>query len=477
MIMKHCKFQYLIFIGMLCILISGCGSSSSSNNSDNNSQNTYPNTGTWYTPESIDTFDNDTGSSFEPQIATDSNGNAIAVWSRSDGTDSNIWVSQYMVNSGWGDAHLIENNDSNSYYPDIVIDNYGNAIVVWYDNAGIWAARYEPNAGWGTPRIIGSVGFYASAPNITVNPSGDATVVWNVSAGEETGIWSNSYTINEGWGNPEMIGVDGYEPEVALDDFGNRIVVWTQWRHEPTTGKDIWANHYIAGAGWTGAVLISSGDSTETDPKIAFDAVGRAILVSRLSGWGCYDTWMFGTVCGSQSVILARHYTQEDGWGGTWSLSSSTSSGDDPRQPQIAIDTNGNAIAVWSQGAYLFGYHSQDSIYACRYTPEIGWSGAERINPYLAGTESPQISFDSNGNAMVVWKDRDGHHGFLAVIANQYTVGRGWGEATYVEEMYSGSVDSPQVAIDVYGSAIVVWLYDESYTGQWNVWANRFDLN
>ena len=176
-------------------------------------------------------------------------------------------------------------------------------------------------------------------------------------------------------------------------------------------------------------------------------------------------------------MILARHYTKEDGWGDAWSLSSSTSNGDDSRQPQIAIDANGNAFAVWSQGAYLFGYHTQDSIYASRYTPETGWSGTERINPYLAGTESPQISIDSNGNAMVVWKDRDGHHGFLAVKANQYTVGSGWGEATYVEEMYSGSVDSPQVAIDAYGSAIVIWLYDESYTDQWNVWANRFDLN
>ena len=355
----------------------------------------FPETGAWSVPELIDTFD--TGPSANPQIAADYNGNAIAVWHRFDGTYRNIWANHYTAYLGWGDAQLIENNDSTSYYPGIDIDNYGNAIVVWDDSENIWANRYEPDMGWNTPIAIGLNGYFAMPPDLSVNPSGDAIVVWDVGGGDSAGIWSNRYNIYEGWGNPEMIGIDhgGYGPSVAIDHFGNGIAVWTQWRHEPTTGKDVWANHYVAGTGWTGPMLISSGDSTEKDPKIAFDSVGNAMLVSRLSGWGCYDTWMFGNVCGSQSVILARQYTKEDGWGSAQGISSAIDK--DPRQPQIAIDANGNAIAVWSQGAYLFGYHSQDAIYASRFTPESGWSISERIADYLAGSDSPQISFDSPG--------------------------------------------------------------------------------
>ena len=46
-----------------------------------------------------------------------------------------------------------------------------------------------------------------------------------------------------------------------------------------------------------------------------------------------------------------------------------------------------------------------------------------------------------------------------------------------MEELYSGSVDAPRVAIDGLGIVIVVWLYDETYTDKWSIWANRFELN
>jgi len=38
---------------------------------------------------------NNVGGAFVPQVALDPNGNAVAVWSQSDGTRNNIWANRF----------------------------------------------------------------------------------------------------------------------------------------------------------------------------------------------------------------------------------------------------------------------------------------------------------------------------------------------------------------------------------------------
>ena len=101
--------------------------------------------GAWGSAELIET--NDAGSAIAPQIAFDSNGNALAVWYQSDGSRYNIWANRFDGTS-WGSAELIETNDAgNTYDPQIAVDSNGNALAVWYQYDGsrynIWANRFE----------------------------------------------------------------------------------------------------------------------------------------------------------------------------------------------------------------------------------------------------------------------------------------------------------------------------------------------
>ena len=61
----------------------------------------------------------------------------------------NIWANRYVVENGWGAAELIETNnagDANS--PQIAIDANGNAIAFWEQSDGsnynIWFNRHDP---------------------------------------------------------------------------------------------------------------------------------------------------------------------------------------------------------------------------------------------------------------------------------------------------------------------------------------------
>jgi len=72
--------------------------------------------------------------------------------------------------------------------------------------------------------------------------------------------------------------------------------------------------------------------------------------------------------------------------------------------PQIAMDATGNAIAVWNQfdGARY-------NVWANRYTTGSGWGAATLIETDNAGSvSSPQIAMDANGNAVAVWYQFDG---------------------------------------------------------------------
>src|SRR4030067_1083902 len=84
----------------------------------------------WGTAALIET--DNAGDAYNPQIAIDAGGNAIAVWHQHDGTRYNIWANRYTAGSGWGAAALIEIDDAgDAGSPQIAFDAGGNAIAVW----------------------------------------------------------------------------------------------------------------------------------------------------------------------------------------------------------------------------------------------------------------------------------------------------------------------------------------------------------
>ncbi|MFH1541317.1 MAG: hypothetical protein ABID79_05670 [Elusimicrobiota bacterium] len=89
------------------------------------------------------------GSTFDPQIAMNVNGNGIAVWKQYnfDRSKYSICANRYVVGTGWGTAQLIENTDEDVAPPQIAMDNNGNGIAVWEQSNSskhsIWANIYR----------------------------------------------------------------------------------------------------------------------------------------------------------------------------------------------------------------------------------------------------------------------------------------------------------------------------------------------
>ena len=205
----------------------------------------------WGVAEKIDT--EDLGIAEYPEIAFDKSGNAIAVWDQFDGVRNNIWANRYTVGGGWGSPVKIETEDTlGADYPQIAFDSNGNAIVVWFQLSGtdILANRYVAGSGWETAQVIdadtGSVS--TAKPKIGVDKKGNAIVVWSQYwAGTATYyIWSNRIGTSGVWGAAEKIGTNdvysGNYPTIAIDgSSGNAIAVWYQLSG---AYNSIYANHF-----------------------------------------------------------------------------------------------------------------------------------------------------------------------------------------------------------------------------------------
>ena len=141
------------------------------------------------------------------------------------------------------------------------------------------------------------------------------------------------------WRAPKLIELgndgDARNPQITVNANGDAIAVWQQ---SDGFNDSVWANRYTVAADWSVAELIENNTfGNDRTPQVAIDPTGNAIAV-----W-----WQDAFV----NETAANRYTTVGGWNPTSAnLETTTTIGDMSRAHDIAVDPNGNAIAVWSRG-------------------------------------------------------------------------------------------------------------------------------
>jgi len=411
----------------------------------------------WGTAQLIETGN---GIVWGPQVSVDESGNAVAVWQQ--GVDEmgpvNIWANHYVVGTGWGTAQPIETDDSGGMLPQVGVDGNGNAIAVWQASENnqwtVWANRYVVGTGWGIAQLIGMNGNNVGSTQVSVDRSGNAVAVWSQSDGAQSNIWSNRYVVGTGWGTAELVETDdsytAAEPQVVVNGNGNAIAVW---RQDDGTWSSIWSNRYVAGTGWGTAQLVETEDNGHTySPQVGVDGNGNAIVV-----W-LEVVWVQGMGEVGPVNIWANRYVAETGWGTAQLIEMDDNS--HASFPQVSVNRNGNAIAVWQDMQSV----GPLNIWANHYVVGTGWGIPQLIETDNSGDAYlPQVGVDGSGNAVAVWwQDWN-------IWANRYVASTGWGTAQLIETD-SGDAAEPQVGVNGSGDAVAVWIQDDGTW--WNICAN-----
>lgn len=384
-----------------------------------------------------------------PKIVIDRNGLAICVWQQ---TDDGIIQAARTADSGVFWKTPVNLSDINSVNPQIALSSSKIAICVWEkvnekknDGSHIVQTARSVDGGltWDLPVNLSSIDEDARHPQIVFNGSKEAICVWDVDKVTNR-IIEASQTSDGGasWITPidiSMIGIneDDFCPQIAFDGSHNVICVWERFSG---TNYELKSSRTVdGGASWETPIEVSSQIDTR-NPKIAFDKKGNAVCV-----WERQN--------GIDDPIIQSSRTVDGGV--SWETPVDVSlPGGAARDSQIAFDSSGNGICIWSRNEIIQSSKTIDS--GASWKTPIDLSGDN--------AEFPQIAFNESGLAFCVW-DRNINANNLIQASTTADGGSTWKMPVSIsiqDPSPNGRADRAQIAFDGNGKGLCVW---ERYNG------------
>jgi hypothetical protein len=334
---------------------------------------------------------------YEPDIAVNDNGDAVATWSRSDGSHTRVEASIRPAGGSFGPVQILSPAGQNVHQPKAGIDARGEATVVWEVNnlsplsgSTIQAAIRPPGQAFGPAKNLSVVSnaLYCNWHDVDVNAHGDAVAVWARGPFPSPGVIQASFHgPGEGFGAPQTITdpavVSGLNPHVAVDESGAALLEWAQ---EPLN-----SNHDVLqvatrppGGVFGAATPISRAGEDANFASLAANRHGDAVVL-----WESY-------VSGLLQIEAARR----PAGGAFGAVQDVTGTNGVPQSPSVAIDDAGDALAVWK--------HKPDTKQVIAgASAEAGgpFGDAVTLSDNDLDTANPSVAVSPRGDGLAVWED------------------------------------------------------------------------
>lgn len=374
----------------------------------------------------------------ESQIGIDAAGNAISIWREFDGINTNIQSSTLAKGGSWSAPVTISSAPGNNLQatPQIAVNPVGDAVVVWEELAGasstVKAAMLPVGGEWSSSINISTPTTRSGQlPQIAINASGRVVAVWQRYDGSRSVTEGATLQFGGTWSSPVGISplfTDAYMPQVAIDNAGNAVAVWVD-----VTSQTIQTASLPFEGNWSSAVNLSDAGGTG-EPQVAMNANGYAVAT-----WQRFP----GSFCTIQASTMQ--------FGNSWSIPVDISAVDaDAFESEIAVDANGNILAVWYQMA------GSDVLIQSASLPFEGtWTIPVTLSSAGVTSYDPRVAFDAAGNAIVVW-DRDNGYDMI-IQAAMLPVGGVWSEPYTLSTNGQGTI-FPRIAVDSTGYIVVNWV-------------------
>lgn len=248
--------------------------------------------------------------------------------------------------------------------------------------------------------------------------------------------------------------------DLAMNPSGQAVAAW---RNDSPSGSSILASHYDSLTdSWSVPELLKTQGMEVDQPRVAISRFGHAVAVwvqfeaSGISIWANYynpvsKSWGIAQPIVAASLLMSR--------------------------PQVAINGDGNAIAVWEQ------YDGGDyNLYSNTYTAGSGWGTAEIIESSAGNAVQGQVALDESGKAVIVWIQDPNNFNYKIKATTFDFVSATWGTETTIDptdtvaDYASYASFEPKIAMDADGNAFVAWILQDFNQGQRNnIWTIRYN--
>ena len=308
-------------------------------------------------------------------------------------------------------------------------------------------------AGWlpavnASPVLSNASQFSGSLQDVAVDAQGNATAVWVqwVGLGDTKILEAATRPAGGGWSAPVQLSQAGEQPlspKVVVSPDGDTAVVWFGF---DGSSEVVRAATRPAGGAWSQPVALSDADEYAAEPDVAIDPQGNATAV-----WTTGPQFEYGFV---QTATRPA--------GGSWSEPVALSDESEAAAlPHIASDSEGNLTAIWVLGG-------EEGIIQSKARPAGGGWSSEAVD--VSGEEAlssyPQIAIDGQGDAVVVWQQKDipAPSGFHYFIQTARRAEGSWSTPLTISTE-DGLAMNPALAVDPDGNATVIWVWAPLATG------------
>jgi LPXTG-motif cell wall-anchored protein len=331
------------------------------------------------------------GDAYSAEVEIDSNGLAIAVWQRYDGSDYIIQSSKSLNGAAWSTPVNLSLTGGDASSAKVAIDSNGLATAVWYRyNGSNWIIQSSTSlngAAWSTPVNLSLPGEDATTPQVAIDSNGLATAVWEWYDGSDDIIQSSTSLNGAAWSTPVDVSLplgSTESPRLAISSTGLATAVWERY-----DGSDyiIQSSTSLNGAAWSTPVNLSLPGGNAYSPRVAIDSTGLATAV-----WARDD--------GSDYIIQSSTSLN----GAAWSVPVNISPvGEDTSDPQLTVNSSNLVTVVW-EGEFSDSV-SDDVIKSSTSLNGAAWSTPVSLFADEGlDADDPEVTVDSTGLVTAVWE-------------------------------------------------------------------------
>jgi len=393
-----------------------------------------------------------TGYQWWPQLVSDGIGGAIITWVDERSGSADIYAQKVDVSGTvkWTpDGVEICTATGGQWATKIVSDGAAGAIITWEGEYRIYAQRVDRSGRvqWDSNGVaICTAPYDQLFPQLVSDGAGGAIIAWQDYRSDSADIYAQRVDASGTvlWtddGVPICTAVgDQCRPRLIFDGAGGVIIVWG--------GRDIYAQRVDASGRvlWdsNGVAICTAWDEQWAFPRLVSDGVGGATITWQdyRNGYAYIDIY-------SQRVDASGTVQWE-----TNGVAICTAIGNQ-ENPQLASDGAGGAIITWDDGRYR-----TQTIYAQRVDASgtIQWTtDGVPICTESMGRLFPQLISDGTGGAIFSWWDFRSDSGDVYTQRVDASGAVRWTVNGVAICTAMGDQQDPQLVSDGAGGAIITW--------------------
>jgi hypothetical protein len=384
-----------------------------------------------------------------PNVAMAGAGNAVAVWRRFDGANQRVQASTRRAGGAWNRPATLSAAGRSARQPQVAIAARGNAVAVWrrHDGANnrIQAAVRPAGRAFRAPKTLSAAGRNASGARVAMDAAGNAIVAWERLDGANRRIQAAFRPAGGTFRAPQTLSAAGqsaFQPRVALDAAGNAIVAWR--RNDGAADRIQAAFRPAGGTFGVPQTLSAAGEGLGAAPPATIPGAARDPDVAMDPAGNAVAVWR--RFDGGDWRIQAAFRPAGVTFEAPQTLSATAW---DAFRPRVAMDAAGNAIAVWRRGRIKAATR-----------PAGGMFGVAQTLSAVGPVGDPHVAMDAAGNAVAAWRFGGVPSRFTPDKARIQVRTRPPGGAFGRPRALSApgqDAGNPTVAMDAIGNALVGW--------------------